>query len=163
MPHSVAQTQARGTVAALTLLYVVFLAAGVTITGWEYRDFYDEPRLDRTRGEDAVLQEWNRNYQQRYAEYRGSLRTVTLGLALLLSAWAAALGTCQRSVWKGLLAVLGGALVTGTALSLLPTVYFPFDQYSVGALWLMGGLPWVGLAWAVLTFIGWQAVRLKTT
>jgi hypothetical protein len=145
------------------LVYLALLLGAVAVTGWQYREYYATPRLDRTMDENAVLQEWNRSYAERYRDYRSFLRPITLGLALYLSAWAAALGVWKKSVWKGLLALAGGAMVTVVALSALPTIYFPFDQYSVAAVWVMSGLPWIAATWALLTLAGRMLSRHKTT
>ena len=75
-------------------------------------------------------------------------------LSLYLPIWAAALGVWERSVWKGLIALAVGGVVTVLALSALRLVYFSFDQYPVSALWFMGGLPWIALTWALVTISG---------
>jgi hypothetical protein len=134
--------------------YLVFLLSVVGTTAFKYRDYYAPPAIDQTLGEDAVLDVWNLKYEARYKEYRHSVRAIGLSLAVFLAIGAGALGVWKNSFSKGLIALGAGGLVTVLALSILPLVYFPFDSYSVAAVWLFGASPWIILTWAVLTIFG---------
>jgi hypothetical protein len=138
----------------LGVFYLVVLLGTVSTTALKFRDYYTAPVLDRAQGEDAVLQSWELNYEQRYTAYRQFVKVIGLILALYLPIWAAALGVWEKSIWKGLIALAVGGVATVLALSALPLVYFPFDQYPVSALWVIGGLPWIALTWAVVTICG---------
>lgn len=52
-------------------------------------------------------------------------------------------------------ALVGGALVTAAALSVLPWVRFPHDQHAPGALWAFGSAPVAAAAWLVLAGVRW--------
>jgi uncharacterized membrane protein YkgB len=60
-------------------------------------------------------------------------------LAILLGVTSALFGLWQKSVLHGAGALMAGTALTIVAFELLPVVWFPLDQYPVGALWLMGG------------------------
>ncbi|MGI8785337.1 MAG: hypothetical protein ACR2L2_17000 [Acidobacteriota bacterium] len=110
-------------------------------------------------GEDAVLELWAQRYDGPYEQYGRFLRIIGTGLALGLGAWAAALGLWRRSLWQGLGALAAGGAVTVAALSILPWVYFPFDQYPASALWVMGRAPVIAVTWIAATVVGQILIR----
>jgi hypothetical protein len=74
-------------------------------------------------------------------QYRVFVGLSGMALAIALGVMAAAFGVLRASVVGGLLALVLGVATTVTALSVVPWVRFPEDQYAVAAVWLMGGLP----------------------
>ena len=46
---------------------------------------------------------------------------------------------------------MAGVLVTMAAFELLPSIWFPFDHYAVGFVWLVSGVPIAAATWMVLT------------
>lgn len=105
-------------------------------------------------GEDEVLRVWNANYETRYNDYKQFVGIVCVGLGLYLTLWAAAVSVWEKSIIKGLLALVAGGFVTVLALSILPWVYFSFDKYPVAAVWVIGGSPSIAFGWVVLTLLG---------
>ncbi len=88
--------------------------------------------------------------------YHRFLHLAGAALAVTLAAAAAALGVWRGRALIGLLALLGGITLVLAALSVLPWIYFPEDQYAAPAIWMFGnGLPAVA-GWGVLTLIGWN-------
>ena len=147
-------TPTRRLIIGFGIFYLILLIAAVAATGFKYRDYYIPPALDRALGENEVLRIWNNSYEARYKDYRQFVGIVSVGLGLYLTLWAAAVGVSERSLIKGLGALFAGSFVTILALSILPWIYFPLDQYPVAALWVIGVSPWIALSWLVLTVTG---------
>ena len=162
MERTSSDQRIRRVVVGLGVFYLVVLLGTVSTTALVFRDYYAAPVLNRALGEDAVLQSWELDYEQRYTDYRQFVRVIGLILALYLPIWAAALGVWEKNIWKGLIALAVGGFATVLALSALPWVYFPFDQYPVSALWLIGGLPWIALTWGLVTILG-RILRQRTS
>ncbi len=136
------------------VFYLILLLAAVAATSFKYRDYYMPPALDRDSGENEVLRIWNNSYEARYKDYRQFVGIVSAGLGLYLTLWGVAVGVWESNLFKGLIALVAGSFVTILALSVLPWIYFPFDQYPVAALWVIGVSPWIALGWLVLTVTG---------
>ncbi|MFQ5753785.1 MAG: hypothetical protein ACE5HI_17490, partial [bacterium] len=69
----------------------------------------------------------------------------------------------RRSYLQGFVALAIGAILTISALSVMPWVYFPYDQYAVAALWVMGtGMPII-LVWALVIFFGSRFIKTTAT
>lgn len=78
--------------------------------------------------------------------YHNFVRFSGICLALYLAIWLAAFLLWRKSYWSVLPFVLSGVVLTFIALSFLPWVYFPYDQYAVPALWLMAAVPMIVVA-----------------
>ena len=90
---------------------------------------------------------------QQHGTYHQFLRLSGFGLAFYLGIWTAAFGVWRRSYWQGLVALVFGAIMTILALSALPWMYFPSDQYPPSALWVFGaGLPTI-ITWILVTIL----------
>lgn len=76
-------------------------------------------------------------------------------LALYLGLLAAALVTVSRRWWLGACGLLGGLMVTVAALSVLPWVRFPNDQYAAGAAWVFSWAPACMGLWLLMSAVGW--------
>lgn len=70
--------------------------------------------------------------------YHLYLRISGAVLGLGLGAGAALFGLAIRQWFQGLVVFLAGFGLTMMALAVLPWMYFPHDQYSVAALWVIG-------------------------
>lgn len=123
-------------------VYLVALAAVVAYTALSFRGFYTAPVPS---GENDVL--------AMYRDYRLFLHPVGLALAVYLGVWAAAVGWSRGHVFAGLGALAGGALVTILALTPLPWIRFPNDQYSVGAAWFFGNAVPLAVTWMLATLL----------
>jgi hypothetical protein len=110
-----------------------------------------DPRMAIGVHEDAVLQEWNvvAPYYSRYIRY---WQTGGVAITMLLGVTAAFFARWQNSIGHGLGALGAGWLATAAALHLMPYVYFPFDQYPVGFLWMFE-LPLAVVCFAVALFV----------
>jgi len=86
--------------------------------------------------------------------YRQFLGSSGLVLALFLGIGSAAFGIWKASYWQGLIVLAIGTITTLLALSVLPWVQFPFDQYAASAGWLMGNFIPVIMSWLLVTFFG---------
>ena len=91
--------------------------------------------------------------------YKGFLGTTGVGLAVCLGLWAAGFGVWRRSLGQGIAALATGAVATAGALSIVPWVRFPEDQYPAAALWVMGDSLPLALAFGVATLAGRMAWR----
>ncbi len=76
-------------------------------------------------------------------------------LAICLGIAAAAFGIWRGSILQGLLALVVGAGTTIVALSVVPLVRFPEDEYPPAALWVMVGGPPLIVAFVVATLAAW--------
>jgi hypothetical protein len=84
-------------------------------------------------------------------QYKGFVGIAGVGLAVCLGLWAAGFGVWRRSVGQGIFALAVGAVATIGALSAVPWVRFPEDQYPVAALWVMGDSIPLAVAFGVAT------------
>ncbi len=91
--------------------------------------------------------------------YKAFLAAAGVGLAVCLGLWAAGFGVWRRSLGQGIAALAIGAVATIGALSIVPWVRFPEDQYPAAALWVMGDSVPLALAFAVATLAGRMALR----
>lgn len=133
----------RRVIIGLGVFYLVFLLAAVATTSFKYRGLYVSPAIESTLGEDEVVEVWNGKYESPYAEYRRFIVPIWFALGIYLPVWAAVVGISKRSFRLSLAALAVGGAITVMALSLLPTVYFPFDKYPVAMIWTMWSLPWI--------------------
>jgi hypothetical protein len=94
--------------------------------------------------------------------YKAFVSLTGIALAICLGIGAAAFGVWRTSVPQGLLALALGAATTVVALSIVPFVRFPEDQYPPAALWVMAdGLPLV-VTFVIATLAGWLIAKGKT-
>jgi hypothetical protein len=87
-------------------------------------------------------------------QYKAFVGLSGFGLAVFLGIGAAAYGAWRASVWRGAAALALGAATTVAALSVVPMVRFPEDQYPPAALWVMADLPALAVAFVVATLAG---------
>jgi hypothetical protein len=91
--------------------------------------------------------------------YRGALSIVGSALAVIIPFWAAFTGRRLQSVRAGLVALAAGMGAMVVALSLVPWVYFPSDQYAASWLWLIDYGLIVLLIWTGATVLVQRAPR----
>lgn len=125
------------------LLYVVLLAMVVGYGIYRFDIFDTVPPPPR----DNALLEF-------YQAYDNFLRAVGLLLALYLGIWSAFWGVARRRALQGFGLFLAGVMVSAAILSLLPWIYFKYDQYSAGAAWVMGNLLPAFFSWLLATTFG---------
>jgi hypothetical protein len=146
-------------VVAVGLLYVGSLALANGYGAIMFGEFYDPPAFSRFGAagadEDTLVAAYERALTGEYGRYRTFVVGTGFGLAILLGIGSAIFGRWQRSLLHGAGAFALGSALTIVSLSLLPTVWFPLDRYSVAALWVMGGgLPLAAGAWLLATAVG---------
>lgn len=136
-----------------------------------FDEFYNPPEFSRfsTTGpadEDGLISAYEQALSGEFGRYRAFAFGAGLLLAVPVGLASALFGLWQKSILHGAGALLAGTVVTVAAFELLPTIWFPFDRYPVGALWVMGGgLLLAAGVWLVVTAIGryWPASRRFTT
>lgn len=111
----------RTAVRAAGLVYLIALVTFVLVTAAAFRALY-APGAEAS----SILS----------AAYREFLTDSGRLMAVAVGAWAAAVGLCWRGWWRGPAALAVGAGVTLIALSFLPWIRFPFDQYAAPAAWV---------------------------
>jgi hypothetical protein len=87
--------------------------------------------------------------------YRTFVNMSGVVLAICLGIAAAAFGAWRGSVLQGLLTLVVGAGTTIVALSVVPLVRFPEDEYLPAALWVMVDAPPLIVAFVVATLAAW--------
>ena len=147
----------------LATIYALCVAAFVAYGAIGFREYYTrpswsvDPRAATAAIENEVLSDWNA-VAPRYNRYIRYWQTGGVAITLLLGITAALVARWQKSLGHGLGALAAGWLATAAALHLMPFVYFPFDQYPVGFLWLFE------LPLAVISFgVTMMMVRLTTS
>ena len=148
-----AGSAARRLAAIYALCVVAFVAYGAIGFGEYYTrpSWSVDPRAAIPAIEDQVLSDWNA-VAPRYSRYIRYWQTGGVIITMLLGVTAAFVARWQRSLSHGLGALAAGWLATAAALHLMPFVYFPFDQYPVGFLWMFE-LPLAVVAFAVTFFV----------
>jgi hypothetical protein len=145
----------------LAMIYALCVVAFVAYGAIGFREYYTRPSwsVDPRAGtaviEDKVLSEWNA-VAPHYGRYIRYWQTGGVAITMLLGVTAAFFARWQKSLGHGLGALAAGWIATAAALHLMPFVYFPFDQYPVGFLWMFE-LPLALIAFGVAVII----VRLK--
>jgi hypothetical protein len=142
-----------------TVLYVCVLVGTAGYSALRFGEFYAPPAFSRlsTTGpvdEDALLAAYDRALGGDFGRYKAFVSGVGLALALSLGVSAALFGLWQRSWWHGVAAFGGGAILTMAGLELLPPIWFPFDHYAAGALWVVEGVPIAAVVWLAATVAG---------
>jgi hypothetical protein len=147
---------AGGAARRMVSIYILCVVAFVVYGAIDFREYYTRPswsvdlHSSAAVNEDAVLRDWNAaapNYSRyvRYWQVGGIIITILLGVtAALVARW--------QSLGHGLGALGAGWIATAAVLHLLPLVYFPFDQYPVGFLWMFE-LPLALLCFAATYFV----------
>lgn len=142
------------------VLYLLLVVTIVVYGSLAFSTFYTPPAFNaRPTGEnllkeDSYLKAYEEASKGEWGQYTWFLQISGFGLALYLGVWTAVLGLRTRHLWLGGAALLAGAFVTVLSLSVLPWVYFPFDQYAVGATWIMGKFPLAAASWLAVTILG---------
>ncbi len=83
--------------------------------------------------------------------YRHFISLTGRVLSIMLGLTAATIGLASENTIRGLLSLVGGALITMMAWSLLPHVYFPGIDFSPWLLWLADNIYWLLGTWMVIT------------
>ena len=141
----------------LAVIYALCVLAFVGYGAIRYQEYYPRPywSVDPRAGtdviEDKVLAEWNAVAPQ-YGRYIRYWQTGGVAITILLGVTAAFVARWQKSVGHGLGALGVGWLATAAALHLMPFVYFPFDRYPVGFLWMFE-LPLAVVCFLVALFV----------
>ncbi len=86
--------------------------------------------------------------------YRQFLFISILGLALLLGIWSAIFGLWRQRIWKGIIALGCGVIVTIGTFSILPWIQYPNDQYPASAAFVFGGMLPCLISWVLVTTLG---------
>ena len=147
----------------LAVIYAICVLAFVAYGAIGFSQYYTrpswsvDPRVAVGVNENAVLQEWNAVSPQ-YNRYIRYWQTGGVAITILLGVTAGFFARWQKSIGHGLGALGTGWLATAAALHVMPFVYFPFDRYPVGFLWMFQ-LPLAAVCFAVTAFM----VRLKPT
>ena len=151
--HEPAGNAARRLAMIYALCVVAFVAYGAIGFSEYYRrpSWSVDPRAGTAVIEDKALSEWN-VVAPHYSRYIRYWQTGGVAITILLGITAAFVARWQRSVGHGLGALAAGWLATAAALHLMPFVYFPFDQYPVGFLWMFE-LPLAVVSFAVTLFV----------
>lgn len=117
---------------------------------------YAAVRFDALYSADSLTTEPDLSQQ-----YKAFVSVTGIAMAICLGIVAAAFGVWRTSVPQGLLALALGAAITVVALSLVPFVRFPEDQYPPAALWVMSdGLPLL-VTFVIATLAGWLITKGK--
>jgi hypothetical protein len=144
-------------------LYLVTLLLVVAPGAVMFRDLYSKPqRLIHVGDEDTLIKAYDIHYRAAYDSYRRFIRPAGAGLAIYLAIWTATFGVWRKKHWQGIVALAAGSAATVLAFSLLPSMYFPLDQYPVSALWVMGNVFPLGIAWILATLFG-RALTYRTS
>jgi hypothetical protein len=123
------------------LAYLSFLAPIVTYGALRFAALYS---ADSLTAEPELSQQY-----QTFIGLSGVALAICLGIA------AAAFGAWRRSVLQGILALALGSGTTIVALSVVPVIRFPEDQYPPAALWVMADGPALIVAFVLATVAGW--------
>lgn len=127
--------------------YLSLLAPIVTYAGFRFAALYPA---------DSLTTEPDLSQQ-----YKTFVSLSGIALAICLGIVAAAFGAWRASVVQGLLALAVGSGTTLLALSIVPLVRFPEDQYPPAALWVMAdGAPLV-VGFVIATLAGWLITTAK--
>lgn len=153
------------TVVAVGVLYLGVLGLASGYGAIRFGEFYDPPAFTMFNAagpvdENKLEAAYGEALRGEFGRYKAFAAGTGILLAVLLGLASALFGLWQRSIPHGAGAFLAGAALTVLVFQLLPTIWFPFDRYPVGALWVMGaGLPLAALVWLVVTAIGryWPA------
>ena len=137
--------------------YFCLLAGFCLYTGFAWSELYQNRPPAKTMvslSEDEVIAVFDAKYRRIYEDYHSFFRPFLLSLALYLGIWSAVFGLWRGHWLWGLGALAAGGLLSVVALSLLPWMYFPLDQYPLAALWVMGNAVTIGASWLLVTVIG---------
>ena len=141
----------------LALVYAICVLAFVAYGAIGFSEYYTrpswsvDPRAGISVNEDAVLHDWNAVAPQ-YNRYIRYWQGGGMAITILLGVTAAFFARWQKSIGHGLGALGAGWLATAAALHVMPFVYFPFDQYPVGFLWMFE-LPLAIASFVVALFV----------
>ena len=143
-------------VLVLGVAYVCFLTLFTAYGANRFAEFYQPPAFNRAGAPDTVSEDTLvAVYEQSLGGKFGTYKQLTFRTGIVLAIWlglsSALFGRWQRSVLHGVGALVAGVLVTMAAFELLPSIWFPFDHYAVGFVWLMSGVPVAAATWIVLT------------
>lgn len=138
------QPLSRASVAAV-LLFLCLLAAIVSYSAVRFGEFYAPPTFSSLGApvahEEELIAAYDIALRGAFGEYKRFANGSMAALAMTLGLTAGLFGLWQRSVLHSIGALFAGALVTIGGLELMPAIWFPFDRYAVGAIWLVVGLP----------------------
>jgi hypothetical protein len=127
------------------LLFVCALTGVVSYSAIRFGEFYAPPAFNQLGApgahEDELIAAYEAARGGTLGEYKRFVNGAGLALAVLLGFAAGMFGLWQKSPFHGLGALATGAVLTIVALELMPTIWFPFDTYAVGAVWVVGGMP----------------------
>jgi hypothetical protein len=147
-------------VVAVGVLYIGALGLASGYGALRFGEFYDPPAFTMFNAAgpvdgDTLLAAYDEALTGEFGRYKAFAFGAGILLAVLLGLASGLFGLWQKSIPHGAGAFLAGAALTIVVFELLPTVWFPFDRYPVGALWVMGGgLPLAAVVWLVVTAIG---------
>jgi len=149
---------------AMGALYVAALCIVVIFGAVTFQRLYTDtpPRPISLEHEDVLIRTFDAQYRERYEDYKRFLGPSGGALAIYLGIWAAAFGVWRRKHWLGLAALAAGGVTTVLALSVLPWVYFPLDQYAVPAVWIFGNVMPIAIAWLLVTILGRTLTSTET-
>jgi hypothetical protein len=143
----------------LVMIYMSCVLAFVAYGAIRYQEYYARPfvewngdrRAVTTVSEDQILRQWDA-VAPRYSRYVRYWQVGGVAITILLGVTAAFVARWQKSIGHGLVALGAGWVATAAALHLMPFVYFPFDQYPVGFLWMFQ-LPIAVVCFLVALFV----------
>jgi hypothetical protein len=143
----------------LAMIYALCVLAFVGYGAIRYQEYYTRPfvewngdrRATTIVSEDAIQRQWDAVYP-RYKRYVRYGQVGGVSITILLGITAAFVARWQKSIGHGLGALGAGWITTATLLHVLPFVYFPFDQYPLGFLW-MWQLPLAVACFLVALFV----------
>jgi hypothetical protein len=156
----------------MTLVYL----AGLTLTtgygSFRFREFYQPPAFTVSAGpalanlagssEDALVAAHGVALNGELGSYTLFVRLAGLALAAWLGLTAAFFGRWQQSVPHGAAAFVAGVGLTVAAFELMPSMWFPFDRYSVGFIWVLMGLPLAAVVWTIVALSPPLASRFRS-
>lgn len=116
--------------------YVVLLGVILTIMATAFFDHYGIVDRNMVTENDSYLP---------VLKWCGGLVAIYIGV------YSGFVGA-QTKKWYGLAALGLGIILAVATFSVLPWIYFPFDQYSAGAAWLFNSLPWAVLIAVIVYF-----------
>jgi hypothetical protein len=144
------------TVGVLGGAYLCFLTLFTAYGANRFAEFYQPPAFNRagapsTASEDTLVAVYEQSLDGQFGTYKQLTFRTGIVLAIWLGVVSALFGRWQRSVLHGVAALAAGVIVTIAAFELLPSIWFPFDHYAVGFVWLLSGVPVAAAIWIVLT------------
>lgn len=145
------------------ILYVCALALAVGYGAIRFKEFYPPPAFTRAAApaadEDSLVAAWEHALAGDYGQYRSFTAIAGSALAVWLGAAAALVGLWRGSLVQGAAAFGAGVVLTVAAFELLPAMWFPFDRYAVGFIWLLTCGPIAAGAWLLTTGAVWFGAR----